>query len=242
MNRILFEKSEIIDGCATLADFRAEHILKVLHGEVGQILKTGEIDALIGTSEITAIGGGKVSVKVNHFEESVAPWFDLVLAPPRPRVMKRLLPQLAALGVGRIILVGAEKVEKDFWGATLLKDEVNRPLLIDALMQAGTSILPKIEIWKSFRRWAREGVGGLGRGARYVAHPYGESAVSRPVIGADEGSGERTTIAIGPEGGWTESEVETLEANGFKRYSLGKRILRSDTATVAVIAQLMKGR
>ena len=55
MNRILFEKSEIVDGVATFDDVRAEHVLNVLHGEVGQVLKTGEVDGLIGTSVITAI-------------------------------------------------------------------------------------------------------------------------------------------------------------------------------------------
>ena len=47
-------------------------------------------------------------------------------------------------------------------------------------------------------------------------------------------------VAIGPEGGWTDGEVDLLESKGFSRYSLGSRILRTDTATIAVIAQLMK--
>ena len=131
MNRILFERSEIADGIATCSDARAEHILSVLHGEVGQILKTGEIDGKIGTGEIVSIDGPTVAIRVSHTEESLRPWFDLVLAPPRPRVMKRLLPQLATLGVGTVVLVGAKKVEKDFWGATLLKEESLRPLFVD---------------------------------------------------------------------------------------------------------------
>ena len=55
MNRILFEKEEIVDGRATFSDERAEHVLNVLHGAVGQTLKTGELDGLIGTSVITEI-------------------------------------------------------------------------------------------------------------------------------------------------------------------------------------------
>ena len=51
MNRILFDKSEIVSGVATFDDVRAEHAVKVLHVEKGQILKTGEIDGCIGTSE-----------------------------------------------------------------------------------------------------------------------------------------------------------------------------------------------
>ena len=44
MNRILFEHDEIKDGVVTFGDVRAKHVLNVLHGEVGQILKTGEVN------------------------------------------------------------------------------------------------------------------------------------------------------------------------------------------------------
>ena len=243
MNRILFETDEIIDGIATFGGERAEHVMNVLHGEVGQILKTGEIDGPIGTSEIISISGEAASspllkVRCNHTEDSLQPWIDLILAPPRPRVMKRLLPQLATMGVGRIFLVGAKKVEKDFWGATLLKPENYRPLLIDGLMQAGTSILPTLETRRNFRKFVKEELDALWPEAkRIVAHPYGvESAPSSSLFPLPSS----LLLAIGPEGGWTDEEVALLEEHGFARYSLGSRILRTDTATIALLAQLMK--
>ncbi len=138
MNRILFNADELdADGRATFGGARAEHVLTILHGEVGQTLKTGVVDGLIGTGVIERIEGEMVTVKCVHDREAPPPWIDLILAPPRPRAMKRLLPQLAAMGVGRIVLVGAAKVEKAFWGAQLLKEEIYRPLLVDGLMQAG---------------------------------------------------------------------------------------------------------
>ena len=186
MNRILFEPSEIVEGVATFGGDRAEHVLNVLHGEVGQVLKTGEIDGLIGTSVIREIRpeGPEIVVDCAHRDESLRPWVNLVLAPPRPRAMKRLLPQLATLGVGKIVLVGAKKVEKDFWGATLLKPENYRPLLIDGLMQAGTSILPTIELHRNFRKFVREELDAmLPSSNRIVAHPY-EAKDVRPETGA----------------------------------------------------------
>ncbi|MBQ4385171.1 MAG: 16S rRNA (uracil(1498)-N(3))-methyltransferase [Kiritimatiellae bacterium] len=234
MNRILFEKGEISRGVATFGGVRAEHVLKVLHGEVGQLLKTGEVDGPIGTGEITAIEDGLVTVRLKHDAEALAPWVDLILAPPRPRVMKRLLPQLASLGVGRIVLVGAKKVEKDFWGATLLKEEIYRPLLIDGLMQAGTTALPTISTVRSFRKWLREDLDReFSTSRRIVAHPYG--ADCRPERAEKSG---RLLLAVGPEGGWTDEEVALLEEKGFSRYSLGPRILRTDTAVVALFARL----
>ena len=232
MNRILFESSEIADGVATCSDARAEHILAVLHGEVGQTLKTGELDGRIGTGEIVSIEGRTVAVKVSHTEESLRPWCDLVLAPPRPRVMKRLLPQLASLGVGTIVLVGAKKVEKDFWGATLLKEENYRPLLVDGLMQAGTSVVPRIETRRNFRRFVGDELDSLFPTAnRVVGHPGGAPNAPAQKPG-------RLLLAVGPEGGWTDDEVSLLESHGFSRYSLGSRILRTDTALVALLARL----
>ena len=236
MNRILFESSEIADGVATCSDARAEHILAVLHGEVGQTLKTGELDGRIGTGEIVSIEGRTVAVKVSHTEESLRPWCDLVLAPPRPRVMKRLLPQLASLGVGTIVLVGAKKVEKDFWGATLLKPEIYRPLLVEGLMQSGTSILPEIVLKRGFRRFLSDDLDVMFPSRRrVVAHPYGAEGAPSQADGEPEG---RLLLSVGPEGGWTDEEVALLESHGFSRYSLGGRILRTDTALIALLARL----
>lgn len=238
MNRILFEKGEIENDIAVCCGARAEHIVNILHGEVGQQLKTGEIDGLIGSGEIVKIeqngDGYSVSVKVSHDRESLKPWIDLVLAPPRPRVMKRLLPQLATMGVGRIVLVGAKKVEKDFWGATLLKEENYRPLLIDGLMQAGTSTMPEIVCRRNFRRFVKDELDAMFPDSlRIVAHPGSEASQFENAAG-------RPLLAIGPEGGWTDEEVATLESKGFARYSLGPRILRTDTAAIALVSVLSR--
>ena len=245
MNRILFEKDEIVDGIATFGGERAEHVMNVLHGEVGQVLKTGEIGGFIGTGVITGItrppssvSSPEITVACSHDKRSLRPWVDLILAPPRPRVMKRLLPQLATMGVGRIFLVGAKKVEKDFWGATLLKPENYRPLLVDGLMQAGTSILPTLETRRNFRKFVKEELDTLWPEAkRIVAHPYdGNRTIEQP----ERLNNRAILLAVGPEGGWTDEEVTLLEEHGFARYSLGSRILRTDTATIALLAQLMK--
>jgi RsmE family RNA methyltransferase len=240
MNRILFEKSEITDGVAEFSGERAAHIVEVLHSEVGDTVKTGELDSKIGTGVVKKIESveskdGKsyvIRLELSHTGESLQPWADLILAPPRPRVFKRLLPQLGAMGVGDIVLVGAKKVEKAFWGATVLKEENYRPLLVDGLMQSGTTIVPRLELRRNFVRFIREELDSLyPDSTRIVAHPYNAEPIGEPPQG-------RLLIAIGPEGGWTDEEVELLKSKGFQCRSLGGRILRTDTATVALLAKL----
>ena len=252
MNRILFEADEVRDGRAEFDDARAEHVLNVLHGAVGQTLKTGIVNGRVGTSVIESIlplapnpetgaARGRIAVRCTHAEEAVAPWADLVLAPPRPRALRRLLPQLAQMGVGRIVLVGAEKVEKAFWGAQLLKETVSRPLLLDGLMQAGTTALPVLRVEKNFRRYLEGGrfeVDFAGQTRRVVAHPYAGTESGRSTLRPARVA-SRVVVALGPEGGWTDDEVTLLEAHGFARLSLGPRILRTDTAAIAVLARLM---
>jgi RsmE family RNA methyltransferase len=240
MNRILFEHHEIESNIAVCSDARAQHIINVLHGEIGQILKTGEINGKIGTGKIVEISKSSedytVKIEVNHDTSSLQPWCDLILAPPRPRVLKRLLPQLASLGVGQITLVGAEKTEKDFWGATLLKEENWRPLLIDGLMQAGTTALPSIMVKRNFKKYLAEELElDYPNHNKIVAHPY---SLRKPLDVTQKHCQTKILLAIGPEGGWTDREIDLFEEKGFSSFSLGQRILRTDTATIALLAIL----
>jgi len=249
MNRIIFEQSEMApDGTATFGGARAEHVLAVLHGVVGQTLKTGVVNGPVGTSIIehierlppdpaTNLPQGRITVRCTHETQALPPWIDIILAPPRPRAFKRLLPQLASLGVRRIVLVGAEKVEKAFWGAQVLRPELHRPLFMDGLMQAGVTSMPAISIEKSFSRYVASGrlATDFPTPVRIVAHP--DAASSHLAVSPD--GGHLPVLAVGPEGGWTDEEIHTLESLSFRRLSLGPRILRTDTALVALLARLM---
>ena len=245
MNRILLEPNEIgTEDRAVLGGVRAEHVRSVLHGTVGQPLKTGVVGGKVGVSVIEAVTPTEIVVRCVHDQAPLPPWCDLVLAPPRPRVMKRLLPQLATLGVRRLFLVGAEKVEKAFWGAQLLKPEIYRPLLIEGLMQGAVSTqLPEIHQEKRFSKWLSNGDFAKNfeyQPFRIVAHPPQPGTVPTSSGTVPTISGTVPVFAIGPEGGWTDGEVALLEAQGFVRHSLGPRILKTETATIALLSRFIE--
>ena len=240
VNRILFERGEVgPDGRVTFGGVRARHVADVLHGEPGQTLKTGIVGGNVGTSVIERIDGKgeslSVTVLASHDAPPLQPWCDMLLAMPRPRVFKRLLPQLAAMGVGRLVLVGAEKVEKCYWSAGCLDEPEYRPLLLEGLVQAGTSILPELRVEKNFRRYMEKSFEDefAGSPMRYIAHPDVTAAVP-----ADMSGPGRQLVAVGPEGGWTDAELAMLDEHGFRRLSLGPRILKTETAAVALLAVL----
>ena len=235
MNRILFEPGEVLaDGTVLLADARAEHIRKVLGAEPGCLIRTGFINGLTGTSLVLDWDGDRVRLRPDHTQPAPEPWFDLLLAAPRPKVLKRLWPQLAALGVGRVVLLNAYKVEKFYFNSQWLDPLHYRPLLIEGLTQAGLTRLPDVSIRSRFKPFVEDELEPLFPGSfRLLAHPGPRTPVP------DEGGLQRRPLlAVGPEGGWTDYELRMLSEHGFRFFSLGERILRSDTACVALVSVL----
>ncbi len=233
MNRILFDPSEIeSDGRVMLRDFRAEHIRSVLKAEPGKILKTGVVNGKCGSSTVLEVSESGVFLETSHAEESPEPWFDLILAAPRPLVLKRLWPQLTSLGAGRIVLVKAGKVEKFYFSSQWVRQECVRPLLIEGAVQAGLTHIPEFEIKMNFRRFMKEQFHEAFPDALpLLAHPGSVTRLEKP-----EGRHCRPLIAVGPEGGWIDDELELFNERGFKLFSLGDRILRSDTACISLIS------
>jgi 16S rRNA (uracil1498-N3)-methyltransferase len=73
-------------------------------------------------------------------------------------------------------------------------------------------------------------------GRRLLLHP----PVARGLSECQEWAGDERPllVAIGPEGGWSDEEVALAEENGFECFGLGKTILRTETAALAVLAVL----
>lgn len=236
MNRILFEPEEIApDGTVTLAgDERASHILRVLGAKPGQVLRTGTINGRAGTSLVLEADERAVRLRAEHSQELPEPWLDLLLAAPRPKALKRLWPQLAALGVGRVVVINAAKVEKCYFSSQWLDPRHVRPLLVEGLMQAGTTRLPDVLVRPRFKPFVEDELDELFSGqSKLLAHPG-----PRTERLDGEALGRRPVLAVGPEGGWTEYELRMLRGRGFAPFSLGGRTLRTDTACVALVSVL----
>jgi RsmE family RNA methyltransferase len=158
----------------------------------------------------------------------------VLLALPRPKVMRRLWAQLAALGVGHIILTNAERVERHYFDTHVLSEDTYRPLLIEGLQQARDTRLPNVSIHRQFRILVEDHLDGLFRdGIRLLADPSGTTSIQSALA---ERTSQRVLLAIGPEGGWNAFELSLLAAHGFRLVSLGPRTLRTDTACTALLA------
>lgn len=237
MNRIILTSDELLsDGTVTLTDERADHIRTVLKVRVGDDVRTGVLNGLIGTSRVERLDEQTVVLRAQHDEQAPEPWFDLILAAPRPKVLKRLWPQLAALGAGRIVILNAFKVEKCYFSSQWIDPAHYTPLLIEGLMQAGTTRLPKVHIKQRFKPFMEDELDACFPNAlRLLAHP-GEAAGHAWNLP----DGQRPLLAVGPEGGWTDFELDMFLTRGFTPFSLGSRPLRTDTATIALISVMLE--
>jgi RsmE family RNA methyltransferase len=236
LNLIILEPHEIApDGLARVFGPRAIHMTKVLGVVPGQTVRVGVLDGALGVATVRSIEGGVVGLSC-VLEPALPPLprVDLLLAVPRPKVMRRLWAQLAALGVGRIILTNAEKVERPYFDTHVLTPACYRPLLIEGLQQARDTRLPPVSIHRRFKVLVEDELDGLsGPGVRLVADPDALISVRE---GLAPGSDARVLLAVGPEGGWNRFELDLLEAHGFTKAGLGARTLRTDTACLALLA------
>ena len=237
MNLILLDESDrASERTFRVRGARADHVREVLRAEPGRELRVGLAEGPLGRGRVLSMDADGVLLEC-AFETQTPPraLVDLVLAVPRPKSLVKLWPELAALGVDRVVLLRTWRVGKPYLTAAALDPKVYRPLLRDGMMQAKTTREPRVEIEPLFKPWIEDRAPGFVAGARaLVAHPAAETALASLRISP----AERVVVAVGPEGGFIPYEIEALQAAGFVPVTMGERTLRVETASVALLAQL----
>lgn len=240
MNILLAEQEEIVNQSLTLTDLRAEHIVKVLRAAVGDSVRIGVINGRRGLGVIETIHTKhprSVTLTVNFTDivESLPP-IDLILALARPIMMRRILSQATTLGVGRFFLIHANRVEKSFWEASLLEEANYREHLRQGLEQAVDTRMPEVTFFKKFKPFVEDFLPTVVSDYSHhlIAHPTGTHTLCQGLAG-ERG---RVLLAVGPEGGWVDYEVEKFIEAGFVSCTMGERILKVDTAVVALHSRI----
>jgi RsmE family RNA methyltransferase len=218
---------------AHLTGRRLQHVLAVHQAQIGQTLRVGMVNGLMGKAEIIHLD--KESLQL-QFQLTQAPPaklpLTLLLALPRPKMLKRILQTVATMGVQRLVLMNSYRVEKSFWDSPFLQPHAIEEELILGLEQGKDTVLPQVMIEKRFKPFVEDRLLELSANSlRLVAHPIAEQSCPRDVQQA-------VTLAIGCEGGFIPYEVDLLAQQGFMPVELGARILRVETAVTALIARL----
>jgi len=234
MNVLLFdEKDEVAPGRVRVADRRHRHVCEILRAKLGDSLSVGRIAGLLGRGRIVALDARGLELDVTLDREPPAKLpITLALALPRPPSLRKVLQQATALGVKRFVLFASARVEKSYWQSTGLEPAALRDQLLLGLEQAVDTVLPEISFARRFRPFVEDELPRLARSARIlVAHPGSSAAL-------EAHAPEEAVLVVGPEGGLQEHELERLDAVGASRIGLGPRVLRVETAVVALLARL----
>ena len=235
MNLLLFSAEDRLEGDRIrLTGLRLRHLREVIRAVEGDSLRVGEVGGLAGTGEVVQLTADEALLDVS-LEQTPPPKLplQLVLALPRPAMLRRILRTVAEMGVENLHLVNSRRVEKSYWQTPALEPSVTGDCFLQGLMQARDTVLPGLFMHQRFKPFVEDELPGLLSGRRgLVAHPGDFPPCP---VGLDE----PTVLVVGPEGGFIPYEVDQLTGAGCRAVSLGSRILRVENAVTALIARMI---
>lgn len=234
MNLLLLEDGDFVAADRVrLSGRRLTHLNEVHRAESGDTLRVGRLGGQMGRGQLLQLDGASAELQVAFDQPPPAKLpITLLLALPRPKMLKRVLQSVSAMGVPRLILLNSYRVEKSFWQTPFLEPDAIREQLILGLEQARDTLLPEVIIEKRFKPFVEDRLPQLAAGTLgLTGHPGDYPACPRAVE-------QPVTLAIGPEGGWIPYEVDKLAEAGLQPVQLGERILRVETAVTALLARL----
>src|SRR5690606_28348148 len=174
MNLLLLEEQDFIaPQQVRLSGRRLQHMLEIQQVAVGDSLRVGEVNGLMGQGTVLALDQQQAELQVNLTQPPPAKLpLTLLLAMPRPKMFRRILQHCATLGLAEIILLNSYRVEKSFWQTPFLQPEVIRENLLLGLEQARETVLPSARIEKRFKPFVEDQLPALVAGTTgLVAHP-----------------------------------------------------------------------
>ncbi|MCP4267593.1 MAG: 16S rRNA (uracil(1498)-N(3))-methyltransferase [Candidatus Brocadiaceae bacterium] len=236
MNLILLSKNDFVEGMVRvrIQGHRLEHILEVNKSSVGDELRVGLLNGNIGSGRVTYLKDDHVEMDVVLDRKPPIPLqFTLVIAMVRPRVFKRVLTQITAMGIKKIIVINSYRVEKSFWKSPVLEAESLNKRIILGLEQGQDTVIPEVLIRPLFKPFVEDELPDIIKGTLpFVAHPYSPTTCPCNV-------GKPVTLAVGPEGGFIPYEIKRLIECGFTAINMGERTLHVESAVSGLVARLM---
>jgi 16S rRNA (uracil1498-N3)-methyltransferase len=235
MSERFFSAEPIVAGRITLDGTEAHHLLHVMRAAVGQTVTLFDGSGAEFLAVVESLGRSSASLQVIERRETDRELpFPLTVgvALPKGDRQKWLVEKLTELGVTTLVPLATERGVAQPAPSAL---ERLRRSVIEASKQCGRNKFLKIEEPERWHDWVLQSrVAGDGR--RFIAHPGG-----KPLSDFDLTRTVSSILAVGPEGGLTDAEVAAAIGAGWQPVDLGPRLLRVETAAVALAAAIALG-
>jgi 16S rRNA (uracil1498-N3)-methyltransferase len=245
---------------ASLRNEAAEHLGRVLRAEPGQLYELSDGHSVwlarIERIALSKRGPSQIDFALVEPIDSVEPAsrVTLLISIVKFDHFEWCLEKATELGAAEIIPLAASRTDKPLLAAATKRSERWKRILLESAQQSRRLRPPilhaalspdkafaqstsALKILPSERREALSLREILGKDSPLVAQAL---LPVRPAIGAEANSVAPSTVslAVGPEGGWTDNEIASARASGFVEASLGENILRTETAVIASLAVL----
>lgn len=234
MTRRRWIADEVSGNRAALIGSHANHLVRVLRASVGEEFDI-VADAVVRRGTIASIGDSRVEFDLGEvvMAETPAIQLSVLLAIFKFDRMEWAIEKCTELGVNRITPVIARRTDSHLASASAKRVERWRRISVQASEQARRVSPPEIAAPVKLREAA-----GLPATLKIVLSECEQEVQLRDAL-AERSSDEQILLAIGPEGGWTEDELQLLKNEGWRSVSLGPTILRAETAAVAAVSITM---
>ena len=209
-----------------------QHLSQHVQLNAGDTLKVGIRNGQRYLTEVVTISEQHILLRPIQVEAVPAKLpVHLILALPRPKVLRRIIMDAVTLGVQRISLIHSYRVDKSYWQSPFLQQLDDYVTL--GLEQAGDTISPEIQMYKRFKPFVEDVLPTFisDQKPAYVAHPYAEQQMPHAIQ-------HSCCLIVGPEGGFIPFEVDLFKKNGCQARRLGNRILRTETAVSHILGRL----
>lgn len=234
MNLILLQKEDFItNNRVCLRGRTANHIYSIHKAILGKQLTVGFINGLIGKGTVIQISQNYIELDIDLTLPPPNPLpLTLMIALPRPKTLKKIIQVSTSMGVKDLYFIESWKVEKSYWQSPCLnKNEINKQIKL-GLEQGKDTVPPQVIFKKRFKPFIEDEIPDLIKDTyAIVAHPTAKLQCPYNI-------NKSVTLIIGPEGGFTDYEVNLITSNGFESVSIGKRVLRTEYAIPAIIGRL----
>ncbi|UTW00283.1 16S rRNA (uracil(1498)-N(3))-methyltransferase [Marinomonas rhizomae] len=237
MNIILLDPQNTLgDGLYGLSLRQQTHVSKVIKAQQGDVLRVGMLNGKIGEGIYEPPNDDNQFGYIHSLNLSSQPPeplpMVLVMALPRPNMLKRTLQNITAMGVKDLYLIHSAKVEKSYWQSPVLQTESIHQCLLEGLEQAKDTIMPNWTLIPRFRPFVEDQLPAILKDkVGLLAHPY---LAKRCPIDIQQ----PCVLALGPEGGWNEFEVSKWHEAGMESVHLGDRILKVETVVPVLLSRL----
>ncbi len=220
-------------GSVILTDSEAHHLAHVLRSQTGDIVELFDGNGLVATCRVATIRKRDVELEVQaaRRDQPLQKRMTIATAVPKGDRFDWLIEKATELGVSRLIPLTTSRSVVD--PRTSKLDKL-RQTVVAACKQSGRNHLMEIGSVTSWPDFIRQFVPDH---TVLIAHPQGESLESiGPVLANQE---KPLLVAIGPEGGFSDVEIQLALRAGAKAIQLGRQILRIETAAIGLAARFL---